>query len=889
MGVRKVFLIDGTAYCYRAFHALPSLATADGRPTNAVYGFIMMLQSLREKERPEYLGVAFDVGKPTFRHQQYRDYKIHRKPMPEALITQLPLIKSLLSAYRVAVFEREGYEGEDVLATIARRVADTQIEVLLVTADKDALQLVNSHIKVYNPHREGHVLDAHAVRQRYGVRPTQMVDLMALMGDETDNIPGVAGIGEKTAARLLQRFGNLEALYAHLDDVESPVQRERLAVAQETAALSQALARIDSEVPLEVTLQDLAVREPDWEALRTLFRDLEFKRLVAALDAERPSAPRRAVAVHRLRSDSELDRLLRRLTAATTPVALTGPPPGVTPGASITLTIAVSPEEAWVVLLEGERLNRPAGRRLAAWLADPSAQIIGHDLKSVSRALWGRGVIHGIVGDTLVAAYLLNPSRTTQQLSELVEEYLDERLAPPPNKPADQPSRDLVGGLETAETLQACGQQACSVLRLHERLLPLVRDHELETLYREVELPLIAVLAEMERTGIAVDLPFLAQLGRSMDAQLARITKELYQLAGETFNLNSPKQLAHVLFERLGLPIIKRTKTGPSTDAEVLRQLADQHPLPRRLLEYRELSKLIFTYVEALPKLASAGRIHTSFNQTATATGRLSSSDPNLQNIPIKTELGRQIRKAFVPGSRNGLLIAVDYSQIELRILAHLSMDPTLTDAFRRRRDIHRFSASLIYGLPESEVQPEQRQAMKAINYGILYGMSAYGLAKELGIAHEEAQSFIDAYFERYQQVRSYLDGQIAQAQTSGFVQTLLGRRRWIPELRSADPVVRQFGERMAVNTPIQGSAADLMKRAMLEVSRQLHTARLASRMVLQVHDELVFEAPGDERQAVIDLVRPIMEGVFPLRVPLTVTVKVGPNWLDLQEIADSG
>lgn len=479
-----------------------------------------------------------------------------------------------------------------------------------------------------------------------------------------------------------------------------------------------------------------------------------------------------------------------------------------------------------------------------------------------------------------MAAYLLNPSRTNQRLSDLADDYLDERLPEPP-------PLDRVAGLTVTEILQVYGQQACTVLRLHERLLFLLRDHELEPLYREVELPLITVLAEMERTGMAIDLSYLKRLRVSMDTQLSQITEELYRLAGTTFNLNSPKQLAQILFERLGLPIIKRTKTGPSTDADVLQQLSHQHPLPRRLMEYRELSKLVSTYVDALPKLVdpSTGRIHTSLNQAATATGRLSSSDPNLQNIPVKTELGRQIRKAFVPGGRHGLFVAIDYSQIELRILAHLSKDPTLTEAFVQNLDIHRFTASLIYSLPETEVQPEQRHAMKAINYGILYGMSAHGLAKELGIPYEEAQSFIDAYFKRYPKVRGYLDGQIARAKASGYVQTLLGRRRYIPELRSADPMVRQFGERVAVNAPIQGSAADLMKRAMLEVSAQLRAHQLTSHMVLQIHDELLFDVPRDERQAVIDLICPIMERVLPLDVPLTVTVKVGPTWLDLTEV----
>ncbi len=873
------FLIDGTAFCYRAFYAIRGLATSDGRPTNAVFGFARMLQALQEKAHPTYLAVGFDVGKPTFRHKKFGEYKVQRKPMPDPLIAQVPLVKRLLDAYRIAVFEREGYEAEDVLATLAKRLAARSIEVFLVTGDKDALQLVNSHIKVYNPHQEDVVLDAAAVKARYGVGPERMVDLMALMGDAIDNIPGVPGIGEKTATQLLQRFGSLARLYQRLDEVDSPARRASLAAAREQVALAQELARIDTEVPLEVDLDALRPHEPDWKALRSLFRELEFKRMLEAIEQKTPSASAQ-VTTHLVADPAQLDACLRELTTSGAPAAVVCWP---APPAAAILALAATPQAAWVIRLDRERLATPSGRRLAAWLADPSAPKLSHDAKRAMRALWPVAqALAGLVGDTMLVAHLINPARTSQGLSDLADECLG---APLPQVPKPDAPPTLAEA--SAEMWAPYAQAACAVIRLHEQLLPTVDAHGLSALYRDLELPLVSVLARMEQAGIAIDVKHLAGLRASMDARMTSLMQEIFRLAGCEFNLNSPKQLAQVLFERLKLPVIKRTKTGLSTDSDVLQQLAAQHPLPQQLMQYRELSKLVSTYVEALPNLAdpATGRIHTSFNQTATATGRLSSSEPNLQNIPIKTELGRSIRKAFIPGTADGALVAADYSQIELRILAHLSGDEQLRQAFRDGHDIHRFTASQIYGIPEREVQPEQRSAMKAVNFGILYGMSAHGLSQELGMPHEQAQAFIDAYFGRYPRVRAYLDSQIEQARREGFVQTMLGRRRYIPEVGSPDPMTRQFGERMAINAPIQGTAADLIKRAMVQLAEAFAAQRLASRLVLQVHDELVFDVVRAEQERVVRLVRQLMEGAMRLEVPLTVTIKSGPNWLAMTPV----
>ena len=869
------FLIDGTAFCYRAFYAIRVLSTSDGRPTNAVYGFAMMLKHLQKTQRPDYLAVAFDAGKPTFRHARFEEYKAQRKPMPESLIAQLPLIKELLAAYRVRVFEQEGYEAEDLLATITRRIASPTLEVFLVTGDKDALQLVGPQVKVYNPHKDHLIFDEQKVVERYGVPPNRVVDLMALMGDDIDNIPGVPGIGEKTASELLRQFGSVDALYAHLDELKSASQQTALAEHREQVQLARELAQIRYDVPISVELEELAVRKPEWTALRRLFRALEFKRLLAELDAEVPPDPQGSCTAHVV-NDSSSARTLEPWLASTTPAAIWSHRDETSGHGSGILALAWNTEETWLIPVD----QRPAPWRepLWVWLASAAHPKIGHDVKQTLRWLrtMGRNV-EGIADDTMIAAALINPSRTSPSLQDTVEEWLGDRLG-------SVVSLDLGVTPDAAHTI---ARHACAILRLADVLRKELRSAELEPLYRELELPLVRVLADMEATGVAIDQDLLAAIRKEMEAKLHMLTEELYAVAGCQFNLNSPKQLAEVLFHQLKLPVVKRTKTGLSTDSDVLHQLASQHPLPQKLIEYRELSKLVSTYLEALPQLVhpSTGRLHSSFNQTGTATGRLSSSDPNLQNIPIKTELGRQIRKAFVPGEPGWSLVAADYSQIELRILAHLSEDPELCEAFRRNRDIHRHTASLIYGVPEEDVTPQMRSAMKAVNFGIIYGMSAHGLSKELGISHEEAAAFIDAYFARYPRVRAFLNAQVLKAKQDGYVQTLLGRRRFIPEVASPDPTVRQFGERMAVNAPIQGTAADIIKLAMVRLSQALRERRLRSRLILQVHDELILEAPSQEREPLVGLVRDVMERAIDLSVPLRVVVKTGPNWLEMTEL----
>ncbi len=872
-GGERAFLIDGNAFCYRAFYAIRELSTSAGRPTNAIYGFITMLQALQAKEQPDYLAVAFDTPKPTFRHERFKDYKGHRPPMPEPLVEQLPTIREFLQAVRIPLFAVDGYEAEDVLATLAKQVAGPAVEVYLVTGDKDLLQLVDSHIKVYAPKPHEQVYDAHGIQERYGVTPAQMADLLALMGDTTDHIPAVPGIGPKTAAALLEAFGSVEELLAHLDRVANPTVRTALTAHTEQIRMAQTLTRIDPTVPLHVTLEQLRCQSPDVETLRKLYRALEFKallkKLAPASDVELTAGGPLAVLT------TSSDALLHQACQATAVACVPCWGSRDSGGLQVTGLVLV-----WDTgRLYAELSDEQAWRRLEAfWRAGPPLKI-WHNWKPMKRLLMRHDLPHGgRVFDTLLAGYLLNPAQTHPALEDMAAQYLARELRWESADIAQRP-------LEDAQHVAAAAGAA--LLQLAPRLQEELAAKALRELYETVELPLLEVLATMEAHGICVDTDQLAALSRELHHALEQLQHDMRQWVGDEVNLNSPRQLAHVLFEELKLPVVKRTKTGPSTDAETLATLASQHELPAKLVAYRELTKLKSTYVDPLPHLRdpATGRIHTTFHQTATATGRLSSSDPNLQNIPIRTDWGRRIRCAFVPAQRGWVLLSADYSQVELRVLAHLSGDPTLRQAFHEGRDIHRYTASLIYGVGEPDVAPEMRTVAKTVNFGVIYGMEAHGLARELGIAREEAQAFIEAYFARYPRVAAYAREQVEQARQHGYVTTILGRRRYIPELNSPQGSVRQFGERAAMNAPIQGSAADLIKLAMLAIHRTLDTEPLHGRMLLQVHDELLFEVPQQALAPLSRLVQQAMSQAMRLEVPLVVTLKTGPNWAELREL----
>ena len=886
---KRLFLIDGNSFCYRAFYAIRSLSNSKGQPTNAIYGFNSMLNKIIKDEKPDMLAVAFDLKGPTFRHKKFEEYKIHRKPMPDDLVSQMAYIKRLVQAHNIPIYEMQGYEADDVLATLAKKAQVKDIETFIVTGDKDALQLVGSHIKVYSTHKEGLIYDAHKVKEAYGAGPDRIVDIMALMGDAADNIPGVKGIGEKSAIDLISEFGSLEELYKSIDKVKGDAKKRMLKENEKNAFLSKELAVIDTNVPIDIDFEELELKGPDQPRLLELYKELEFKSLLKDLT---PSEELKSeyILVDGPKTFSALVAGLKKSKEFVFDTETTSEDPVLAKLAGLSFSW-----EEGVAYYVGVCENGSEGKKLDIELAlgslkeifeDKKIKKIGQNIKYDYIVLANYGIrVKGIIFDTMVASYLLNPSKLNHNLDDISFEYLNHKMT--------TSIHELIGKGKSAVTMdrvdiEKVSDYSCEdsdvTFRLKKILEKEISKKDLDKLFYNVEMPLIEVLAEMEMTGVSVDKGYLSGLSKEMEKKIEILTKKIYKLAGEEFNINSPKQLSAVLFEKMKLPVIRRTKTGVSTDEEVLTKLALSHPLPEKLLEYRELSKLKSTYVDSLPSLINpaTGRVHTSFNQTVTATGRLSSSGPNLQNIPIKTEAGQRIRKAFIPSDKNNLLLSADYSQIELRILAHLSEDKNLIRAFKEGLDVHAYTASLVFGVEEKEVTAEMRGMAKTVNFGILYGMSPYGLSQNLKIEVDKAKEFIDAYFDRYPEVRSYLEGLIEDAK-KGYVTTLLGRRRYIPEINSSDMRMRQFAERAAVNTPIQGSAADIIKVAMIAIQEKLLKKEFVSKMILQVHDELVFDVSRDELKEIYKIVKDGMEGIINLKVPVEAHIEVGKNWLDME------
>jgi len=853
----RLYLIDASGYVYRAFHALPALGTSRGLPTNAVYGFTNMIAKLLREERPQHLAAVFDLPGETFRDRLYADYKATRAPVPDELRPQIGYVRKVVAALRLPVVEVPGVEADDVIGTLARQASLAGLETVLVTGDKDLMQLVDERTTWFDTMRDRRYGPAE-VRERFGVEPALVADVLGLMGDPIDNIPGVSGIGEKTAAALVRELGPVEHILEHLDAVErSGVRgakkiRDTLAREAETARLSKRLAVIRCDLPLTLDLDALRWEGPDVELLRPLFAELEFTSLLRDL-APGGAAPE--VEYVTVRSAGEI-------RAALAPLAAAGAVAMAPVGERLEALALAGPSGPVVLLAEPGAPG--ALDALAPLVSDPGVAKLGADLKALRVGLARRGVaLAGPPFDLALASYCLNPSRAEHGVAALAEELLGSA-----RDDGDDPARAACRAARAAHALRPL---------LEERL----RAHAMDRLFHELEMPLAEVLAEMELAGVLVDVAVLRALSAEFAATLERLMAEIYVLSGGEFNINSPPQLRSVLFERLGISPrgVRRGKTGLSTDEAVLTRLAEQHPLPAKILDYRGLSKLKSTYVDALPALVdpATGRIHTSFNQTVAATGRLSSSDPNLQNIPIRSEEGRRIRAAFVaaPGHR---LMSADYSQIELRVLAHLAEDRALIDAFTSGEDIHARTAAEVFA---DRPPAEGRRLAKVMNYGIVYGMGAARAARELGVSQAAAAAYIERYLGRYPGVRAFIDTTIAGARARGWVTTVLGRRRYLPELGARDPAVRQFAERAATNTPIQGSAADLIKLAMLEVRRRLAAAGGGARLLLQVHDELVLEVPTDRLDEVASTVRDAMEGVFPLRVPLEVAVRHGANWTE--------
>ena len=876
-------LLDGNSIAYRAFFALPpDLATSSGQVTNAAYGFTRMLIKLLGDHHPDAVAVAWDVSRQTFRSAEYPAYKAQREAAPDAFKSQLPLINEVLDSLGVAQLRLDGYEADDLIASIGEMARTAAWNVLLVTGDRDAFQLIDDHLKVLYTRRgitDVIVADDGYVFERYGIKPNQYVDYAALRGDTSDNLPGVPGVGEKTASKLIADYASLEGIYDHLADL-TPRLRQNLAEHRDQAFLNRKLMTLVRDLDLDLDLARLQLGEWDRTAAKQTFESLEFFSLWEDLLEVRPAS---GVAVQQATLETET-----RLLGIPAEVARLGSSGRLV----LDLIDSGGPNSngLWGLAVftgDGQAVAVPidAFRSLAPILADPAIAKVAHDGKDLIRRLLDAGYeLAGLDFDTALASYLLNPATREYDLASIATKYLKLELESPDQAETvgKQGTLDFSGGPD----LDKAGRRVEAVAQLAERLEAELEARDEVDLFRRFELPLVPVLARMEHAGIGVDRTYLEEMGSDLRSRLSELERRIHQEAGDPFNVNSTNQLREVLYEKLKLPILKKTSTGaPSTDASVLEKLAESHPIVQHLLNYRELEKLRSTYVDGyLPLITTESRIHTSFNQMAATTGRLSSDTPNLQNIPVRSDTGKTVRRAFIPRDGWTFLVA-DYSQIELRVLAHMSHDPGLVEAFATEADIHTATASRVFSVPLDQVTTEMRRRAKTINFGLLYGMEAFGLADRLGITRDEARHHIDEYFAQFPDVKAFMDGVVTQARNQGYTTTLFGRRRYLPELKSDNFRIRQMGERMALNAPVQGTAADIIKRAMIDLDAEMSQRELASSMLLQIHDELILESPAEELEAATELVTRVMEGVVDLAVPLRVDVSTGPNLAELKRL----
>jgi DNA polymerase I len=888
---QKILLVDGNSFLYRAYYAIPSLSNSKGEPTNAIYGFIAIMRKLMADSEPDYIAVCFDRKEPTFRHDRFKDYKVHRKPMPEDLVPQIEPIKEFCRLYKLAVFEKAGFEADDLIGTLAVKAADDGYQVYIVTGDKDALQLVNDNIKVLNPHKEHFVYDIEKVKLRFeGLGPEKVVEVMALMGDSSDNIPGVKGIGEKGALKLIHQFGTIENLIKNADKISSKSQQNLIKDQIEMLRMSRELAKIDTQVDIKMEWEKMKVQAPDEAPLMEFYKRYEFrglqKDLTPATTAKDEKRCYKNICTEKEFQDFVAQ--LKKIEAFSFDTETTSEDP--TRAQLVGLSFAWEPLCAYYIPVTFSPLcetSLPVEKVIAALkpiLENPEQKKYGQHIKYDWIVMKRMGVnIQGVAFDTMIASYLANPLKLNHNLDDISLECLGVKKITTASLLGTGKNQITMADVPIEKILEYACEDADCVYRLVCVLEKKLEEHKLLNLFHEVELPLSEVLAKMEMNGVYLDLKFLKELSENAGQDLEKLTSQIYKEAGTEFNINSTKQLAEILFERLKLPVIKKTKTGYSTDVSVLEKLALTYELPKKILEYREKQKLKSTYLDALPEMINpeTGLIHTSYHQTVTATGRLSSSDPNLQNIPIKNESGRMIRKAFIPrpSKKKRKMLSADYSQIELRILAHLSGDASLTKAFKEDRDVHKYTATLLYGVKEPEVTYEMRNLAKTINFSIIYGKTAFGLAQDLGISVSEADGFIENYFKRYSAVKEYLESQKEQAKRDGYLTTMLGRRSYFPDIHSKNPQVRQFAERAAINAPIQGSAADLIKVAMIAIQRELENQKFESLMIMQVHDELVFDMPENETERLSSMVRDQMQNAYKMRVPLQVDIFVGDSW----------
>ncbi|GEL05115.1 DNA polymerase I [Rummeliibacillus stabekisii] len=872
MTKEKLLLLDGNSLAYRAFFALPLLTNDQGIHTNAVYGFTTMLQKILEEEKPTKMLVAFDAGKTTFRHSTYSEYKGGRQKTPPELSEQFPYLRKLLDAYRIKQYELDLYEADDIIGTLSKEADEQKLEVIIVSGDKDLTQLASDNTTVYIT-RKGitdieHYTPSH-IEEKYGLTPHQIIDMKGLMGDSSDNIPGVPGVGEKTAIKLLKQYPTIEELYQHIDEVSGAKLKEKLAANEEQAKMSKELATINRQAPIDIKIEELNYEGPDVDTLFSLWQDLSFKSLIQKSEFETEEKEIEAI---------ELD-IVETITKdqLASPMAIHLELENESYHTCKRFGLALSNGNK-TYYIPFEQLQNSL--ELIDWLQDENQKKYVFDSKAIQSALY-RSDIHlkGVEFDLILAAYIVNPAMSTDDLAAVAKEF----------GYRDVQTNDIIYGKGAKKAIPSqeviaehASRKANAVFHLQTKLEEQLKENEQFDLYRNLELPLASILSEMESEGITVDRERLVEMGRELAEKLKSIEEEIYQAAGEKFNINSPKQLGVILFEKLGLPIIKKTKTGYSTAADVLEKLAPEHEIIQHILEYRQLGKLQSTYIEGLLKvILEDGKIHTRYQQALTSTGRLSSIDPNLQNIPVRLEEGRKIRQAFVPSHPEWKLFAADYSQIELRVLAHMANDENLKSAFVHDQDIHTKTAMTVFHVEADEVTSDMRRAAKAVNFGIVYGISDYGLSQNLNITRKEAADFIERYLSSFPGVKKYMAESIQEAKEKGFAATILNRRRYLPDLHSSNFNLRSFAERTAMNTPIQGSAADIIKKAMIDMAKALKEHNLKAKMLLQVHDELIFEAPNEEIAILEKLVPEVMANAIKLQVPLKAEFASGDTWYE--------
>ena len=891
---KSLYIIDGSSYIFRAYFGIRQfLSTSKGFPTNALYGFINMLQKVVKDEKPDYLCVAFDSKEKTFRHDIYSDYKANRDAPPEDLAKQFPYFEPLVDAFNISSIRIPGYEADDIIGTLALKGSKAGFRVVIVSGDKDMMQLVSPEVQMLDTMKNKWI-GVNEVKEKFGVPPEKVIEVMGLMGDSSDHIPGVKGVGPKTATQLIQKYGSIEELYKSIDEIEKKKLKEKLIQDKERALLSRKLVTIDTAMTLECSLDELKVRPSKNEDLRKLFSEFEFSSMLAVLEDGSEETSKTTEPLKKkyetVLTEAAFNKWIKKLkknkifaldleTTSLRPVQ----------ARAVGISFSCNMGEACYIPLGHSYLGMPdqlgvdwVFDKLKPILEDPKIKKVGQNIKYDFIVLKNEGIqLQGIAFDTMLASYLLNPSSRGHNMDALALEHLGHTTIK---------YKDVVGtaskeiGFDQVQIDRAteyAAEDADITWRLYEKLSGLLKGEDLK-IFEKIELPLLEVLGDMELQGMALDKSHLQKLSQRIHLLLAEQEKEIYELAGEKFNINSPKQLSVILFEKLELPVIKKTKTGYSTDVSVLEELSAEHDLPEVILLYRQLAKLKSTYVDALQEeiFGKTVRVHTSFNQSVAATGRLSSSNPNLQNIPIRTEMGREIRKSFIAEGSNKILSA-DYSQVELRVLAHMSEDESLIDAFINGEDIHTRTAVEIFGTTAERLDAEARRMAKAVNFGIVYGLSAFGLSRQLKIFPKEAKKFIDQYFELYKNVKIYMERTVEDARAMGYTLTLMNRKRYLPDLNSKNRQAREAAERIAINSPVQGSAADLIKLAMINLDREISQKKLKSRMILQVHDELVFECPSEEEEEMRALVKKEMEEVMPLKVPLVVDIGWGDNWND--------